>query len=139
MMDELRIEVPGIPPSANDYKRYRIVSLGHGAKPIAKWYHTAKAKAWFRDVAVFAGGRKIRGESYTLSFVVFVPDARTRDVDNFFKCILDAMAEAHGCGMIDDDKKVVEVHGYRRIDRTNPRTVAVIRTAQKELPCPDGC
>ena len=131
-MTELRIEVPGIPPSNNEYKRYRVIVPRRG-KPMAQWYYTAKAKAWFRDVATFARGQKIRDECYTVSFVIYVPDARTRDVDNFFKCILDAMAEAHGCGAIDDDKRVSEVHGYRRIDRLNPRTVIVVRTKQGTL------
>ena len=155
-MPEIRIEIPGLPPSGNHYKNYRVVVPRRGkriaaavraaphdknyrvvvprrGKPIVLWYLTPKAKAWFRDVAILARGQKIRGETYSVSFVVFLPDARTRDVDNFFKCILDAMAETHGCGVIDDDKRVVGVHGYRRIDRTNPRTVVVVRTAQKEL------
>lgn len=131
-MNELRIEIPFLPPSAGHYLASRVI-VRRNAKPIVQTYHTAAAKAWFRDVAVFAGGRRIRSERYSLSFVVFVPDARVRDVDNFFKCILDALADAHGCGAIDNDKKVTEVHGYKRIDRLNPRTVIVIRTEQGEL------
>jgi len=131
-MNELRIEVPGIPPSVNEYKKYRIVSA-RGRKPVALWYLTAKAKAWFRDVAVFARGEQLRAEVYSISYVVFLQDARIHDVDNFAKCILDSLAEQHGCGAIDDDKRVAEIHGYRRIDRTNPRTVIVIRIAQGSL------
>jgi hypothetical protein len=131
-VNELRVEVPGIPPSVNEYKKYRIV-CARGRKPVALWYHTAKAKAWFRDVGVFAGGRRLRAEEYSVSYVVFLPDARIHDVDNFAKCILDSLAEQHGCGAIDDDKRVAEIHGYRRIDRLNSRTVIVIRTEQGNL------
>lgn len=131
-MNELRIEVPGIPPSVNEYKKYRIVPRA-GRKPVALWYLTAKAKAWFRDVGVFAGGRQLWAEEYSVSYVVFLPDARIHDVDNFAKCILDSLAEQHGCGAIDDDKRVSECHQYRRIDRTNPRTVIIIRAAQGSL------
>ena len=108
-MNELRIEVPGIPPSVNEYKKYRIV-CARGRKPIATWYLTAKAKAWFRDVGVFARGQQLRAEEYSISYVVFLPDARIHDVDNFAKCILDSLAEQHGCGAIDDDKRVSECH-----------------------------
>ena len=131
-MTELRIEIPGIPPSNNDYKTYRVVTP-RGKAPIVTWFLTKKAKAWYRDVAVFAGGRQIRGERYSVSYVVFAPDARIHDVDNFAKCIFDSLAEAHGCGAIDDDKRVAEMHGYLRIDRANPRTIVVIRTEQGML------
>ena len=131
-MNELRIEVPGIPPSNNEYKTYRVVTP-RGKRPIVTWYLTKKAVAWYKDVAVFAGGRQIRGERYSVSYVVFAADARIHDVDNFAKCIFDSLAEAHGCGAIDDDKRVAEVHGYLRIDRANPRTVVVIRVDQGSL------
>ena len=131
-MNELRIEVPGIPPSVNEYKKYRIV-CARGRKPIATWYLTAKAKTWFRDVGVFARGQQLRAEEYSISYVVFLPDARIHDVDNFAKCILDSLAEEHGCGAIDDDKRVSECHQYRRIDRTRPRTVIIIRVQQGSL------
>ena len=131
-MNELRIEVPGIPPSNNEYKTYGVISP-RGKRPIVKWYLTEKSKAWYRDVGVFAGGRRIRGDQYSISYVVFLPDARIHDVDNFAKCIFDSLAEAHGCGAIDDDKRVAEVHGYLRIDRQNPRTVIVIRVEQGSL------
>jgi Holliday junction resolvase RusA-like endonuclease len=131
-MNELRIEVPGIPPSVNEYKEYRIVSP-RGGKPVALWYLTAAAKAWFRDVGVFARGQQVRAEEYSISYVVFLKDARIHDVDNFAKCILDSLADQHGCGVIDDDKRVAEIHGFRRIDPLRPRTVIVVRVAQGSL------
>ena len=117
-MPELRIEIPGIPPSGNHYKTYRVVGKH------VQWYHTAKAKAWWGTVAVFARGRQLRALYYVVSYVVYFPTARKQDVDNFAKCVLDGLSRA---GVIDDDAGVVDLHGYKRLDRANPRTVIVIK------------
>ena len=123
-MAELKIEIPGIPPSGNHYKTYRVVGKH------VQWYHTAKAKAWWGIVAAKAAGRQIRGLSYVVSYVVYLPTARKQDVDNFAKCTLDSLTRA---GVIHDDSAVVDLHGYKRIDRVNPRTVIVIKTDQESL------
>lgn len=34
---------------------------------------------------------------------------------------------------IDDDSKVADLHGYKRIDRSNPRTVIIVRTEQEQM------
>jgi Holliday junction resolvase RusA-like endonuclease len=131
-MDELRVEIGGIPPSVGHYNAYRaVVPRGRTpGKPFVHCYPTDQAKAWWRTVAAAVHGRQVRGEGYSVSFVVFLPTLQVRDVDNFSKCILDSLVQA---GAIDNDGKVEEIHGYRRLDRANPRTVVVIRTAQKEL------
>jgi len=84
-------------------------------------------------VAVLARGRKLRGPSYVVSYLVFVASGTCTDVDNYSKCILDSIAAAEGAGVIDNDKNVIDLHGYRRIDRNNPRTVIVVRTEQASL------
>jgi Holliday junction resolvase RusA-like endonuclease len=129
---ELRLEIAGVPPSGNHYKNFRVMPTRNG-KSVPSWYHTAKAKEWFQNVAAIARGRKLRGATYTVSYVVFTGSAVCTDLDNYAKCILDSISEVHGAGVIDNDKKVINLHGYRRIDRGNPRTVIVIRTDQGSL------
>lgn len=129
-MSELRLEIPGMnPPSVGHYNAYRVVTP-HGKKPFVQCYPTAKAKAWWDEVSRIAAGRKIRDAGYTVSLAVFTPTARVCDLDNMFKCVLDGLARA---GVIDNDKNVIDLHGFRRIDRQNPRTVIIVRSAQEQL------
>lgn len=129
-MNELRLVIPMCPPSGNHYKTYRIISPRGGGKPFVQWYHTEIAEAWFKMVAAVASGRQIRGASYELQFVVFLPNLRSVDTDNFFKVIGDGLQSA---GVIDNDKHISDVHGHRRTDRINPRTVIVIRSNQEQM------
>ena len=128
-MPELRLTIPGVPPSGNHYKAFRVVTP-RGGKAFAQWYLTAEAKDWMHTVQVIGAGRKLRGESYTISVAVFTPTARALDLDNAFKCILDSLQHS---GVIDNDKRVTDLHGYRRIDRLNPRTEVIVRTTQETL------
>ena len=77
-----------------------------------------------------ARGQQLRGGSYVVSYVVYAADLRRQDVDNWAKCILDGLTRAQ---VIDDDSGVTEIHGYKRLDRANPRTVIVVRSDQEEL------
>ena len=86
-------------------------------KSVPSWYHTAKAKEWSRRGRRHAAGRKLRAATYTVSYAVFTGSAVCTDVDNYAKCVLDGLAH---CGVIDNDKNVIDLHGYRRIDRGNP-------------------
>lgn len=131
-MSELRLEIPGVPPSGNHYKTFRVMPARNG-KSIPSWYLTKQAKEWFNTVEQIAAGRKVRSSTYTVSYAVFTPSLVCTDVDNYAKCILDSIAEAHGAGVIDNDKNVIDLHCYRRLDRNNPRTVIVIRSAQEQL------
>jgi Holliday junction resolvase RusA-like endonuclease len=127
-MSEIRLVVPMIPPSGNHYKDFQIITP-LGKKPFVQWYHTAEAKAWWGMVEMVAGGRKLRGPSIEISYIVFLPQRRA-DVDNYSKCIFDALTEA---GVIKDDRYVDDFHGHRRIDPLNPRTVIVIKSAQEQM------
>lgn len=128
-MSELRFEIPGNPPSVGHYLAYRVVSPRHG-KPFVQCYPTAEAKAWCATVAGIAAGQQLRGSTYTLTYAVYLPTARRQDVDNFAKVLIDSLVHA---GVIDDDSKVADLHGYKRIDRANPRTVIVVRTQQEQM------
>jgi Holliday junction resolvase RusA-like endonuclease len=128
-MAELRLTIPGNPPTGNHYKAFRTMPTANG-KMVPSWYLTREAKDWHFTVAAIAAGRTIRADSYTVSILVFTPTARQTDTDNFFKCALDSLQH---CGLIDDDKKVTDLHGYRRIDRANPRTVIIVKTEQGQM------
>lgn len=128
-MPEITLTIPGTPPSGNNYKRARVVTP-RGGKSFTSWYDTEAAKAWWATVERIAAGRTIRGDSYTVSYAVHVKNLAGADVDNYAKCVLDSLQKA---GVIDNDKKVIDLHGYRRIDRANPRTVIVVRTEQEQL------
>jgi Holliday junction resolvase RusA-like endonuclease len=128
-MPELTLEIPGCPPTANHYKTYRIVTP-RGRKPVAIWYLTSEAKAWYASVAAIAQGRYLRGSEYMITYTVYFPDARRRDGDNLDKCLYDSLTQA---GVIHDDSAVVEGHRYVRIDRVNPRTVITISARQEQM------
>ena len=128
-MSELRLVVPMIPPTGNHYKDCRIISPRGGGKAFLQWYHTPEAEAWWVCVAMVNAGRHIAGPSLEVSYIVFVAERRT-DTDNFAKCILDSLTK---CGAIEDDRYVDDVHGHRRVDKTNPHTVIVVKTDQEQL------
>ena len=128
-MSELRLEIPMIPPSVGTYSRHRIVSTSRG-KPFVQIYPTEEAKAWWETVARINAGRIIRGPILEVQYIVFLPDRRRRDVDNFAKCLLDALMK---CGAIEDDSFITDLHGHKRIDPLNPRTVIIVRSNQAQL------
>ena len=129
-MSELRLVIPMLPPSAGHYNHYRTVLPKRGGKPFVQVYPTDEAKAWWGCVAMVNAGRMIRGPVLELQFIVFLPDHRRRDTDNFLKCLCDALTK---CGAIEDDSLITDLHGHKRIDPLNPRTVVVIKTPQEQL------
>lgn len=126
-MSELRIVVPGVPPSGNHYKTYRVIT---GARSFVHWYHTEAAKSWWSRVERAADGRSLVADDYEIHFIVYRPTLHNVDVDNYTKCIFDALTHAK---VIPDDKKVSDFHGHRRLDRMKPRTVILIRAAQEQM------
>ena len=129
-MSELRLSIPMLPPSGNHYKTYRIISPKNGAKAFVSWYLTPEAEDFYQCVAMVAGGRSIGGASLEVTYIVFLPAGRRTDVDNYAKCILDALKHAR---VIRDDLDVDDLHGHRRRDLNAPRTVIIIKSQQEEL------
>lgn len=127
-MAELRLEIRGVPPSVGHYNAYRVA--GRPGKQFVQCYPTKAAKDWKKQVSAVAGGRKLRADAYTVSYLVYLGNARRQDVDNFAKVLLDSLTAA---GVIHDDCAVAELHAYKRIDRENPRTIIVIRTEQEQM------
>lgn len=81
-------------------------------------------------VAAVNAGRQLRGPSLELQYVVFFPDRRRRDVDNAAKQILDGLTR---CGAIEDDSLITDLHGHKRLDPQNPRTVIVVKCGQQQM------
>jgi Holliday junction resolvase RusA-like endonuclease len=128
-MSELHLTIPAIPPSAGHYNAYRVAGRS-GGKQFVQCYPTADAKAWWEMVAAINAGRVIRGPSLELQYIVYMPDRRRRDVDNAAKQICDSLTR---CGAIEDDSLITDIHGHKRFDPANPRTVIVVRTEQESM------
>ena len=129
-MFTLTIEIDGLPPSVGHYNAYRVMR-GRG-KDFVQCYPTAEAKAWKNTVAAICAGRGIESPAYIVGYMVIVPDARRRDLDNFGKCILDALVE---CRAISDDSRVMEIHAFKHIVKGSaPKTRISITGMQPELP-----
>lgn len=129
-MAELRLVVSLIPPSAGTYLRHRVVIPRRG-KPFVQLYHTEEAKQWWAWVDQVNAGRRIGGSVLDLRFIVYVPDYRRRDTDNWGKCICDALTR---CGAIKDDSLIYDIHGHKRVDPNQaPRTVIVVTSDQESL------
>jgi Holliday junction resolvase RusA-like endonuclease len=112
-VSEVVLTIPMEPPSSNHYKRYRVIGKH------ASWYLTAKAKGWHQAVAIIAAGQSAVGSKHEISYTVFQGTGSRGDVDNYAKCILDALVKA---GVLKSDASVVDLHAYKRRDRENPRT-----------------
>ena len=127
-MVELRLVIPAIPPSGNNYTRSAARCIN------GRWqvvhYHTPRAKAWWATVAAVAAGRRIVADWYTVSWVVYFPNARLTDPDNLEKTLFDGIKKA---SVITDDRHIRDHHGYTRVDRLNPRTEIIVRSEQGRL------
>lgn len=110
----IRFTLP-YPPSSNVYWRTfrnRVVV-------------SAEAKAYKRDAAIEArrqGVPKLLGK-VGVRLHVYRPQ-KSGDLDNRFKVALDALNKVAW----EDDDQVVELHGYRRDDKDNPRVEVAVWT-----------
>ena len=118
----LKIIVPLTPPSQNHYMCYRVVPM-NGKHQVAA-YPAKEAKAWWAAVANCSDGKMLEAVKYEVAYVVYQGSGERGDVDNYSKCILDALVKA---SVIDSDHKVFAIHGYKLRDRESPRTEIFIR------------
>jgi len=125
-MNELVLTIPIEPPSGNHYKSFRVIGKH------ASWYLTAKAKAWHVEVYMAAAAasncytrdgsckcRMVSGVAHEVTYTVYQGSGSRGDVDNYAKCILDALVKA---GALKSDASVVSLHAHKVRDRVNPRT-----------------
>lgn len=118
MSETLKIVVPLTPPSANMYMRTMVINGS------ARHYPSAETKAWWTAVKVFSRGQVFEAKEYEIAYVVYQGSGERGDVDNYSKCIFDALVKAE---VIDSDHKVYAMHAYKGRDRENPRTEIFIR------------
>lgn len=118
----LKIIVPLSPPSVNHYTKHRVMTI-NGQSTVSA-YPAKEAKAWWAAVAACAGGQSLSANEYEIAYVVYQGSGERGDVDNYAKCLLDALVKAE---VIDSDHKVFAIHGYKQRDRENPRTEIFIR------------
>jgi len=134
-MSALKLIVPLTPPSQNHYMCYRVATM-HG-KPQVIAYPAKEAKTWWRTVAAYNDGRRLPADAYEIAYVVYQGPNERGDVDNYAKCVLDALVKAEA---IDSDHKVMVLHAFKARDRENPRTEIFIRALGQlsllDLPMP---
>jgi len=117
-MKEIKFTIPLEPPSGNHYKSFRVIGKH------ASWYLTSQAKEWIRAVGLLAGPDMVSGDAHEITYTVYQGHGSRGDVDNYAKCILDALVKA---GVLKSDASVVDLHAHKRRDRENPRTEIHIR------------
>lgn len=111
--------VPLEPPSGNHYKKPRVFVGG------ISWYHTRPAKDWFAAVARVSSNMTVEGKAHEVEYTVYQGHGSRGDVDNYAKCILDALVRA---GVLKSDATVVDLICHKRRDRANPRTEIIVRS-----------
>lgn len=67
-----------------------------------------------------------REESFAVTLRVFVGTLRTIDVDNCSKNLLDALKGV----VFPDDRQVIDLHVFKRLDRGDPRVVVTVERAR---------
>ena len=107
---ELTIVVPLEPPSVNHYVKHTRTG---------RHYVTAEATAFMDAVAIFARGRRLKGDAYRVGFIVYQGKGSKGDVDNYGKVVMDGLAKA---GVIHSDAAVNLLTIAKARDWKNPRT-----------------
>lgn len=118
----IKITIPLTPPSVNHYMKQRVATINGHATVMS--YPSKDAKAWWKAVDSASRGICLEANSFEIAYVVFQGSNERGDVDNYAKCILDALVKAQ---VIDSDHKVTALHAYKVRDRANPRTEITIR------------
>lgn len=118
-MTELKMKIPGTPPSVNHYKMR--ARDGH-------WYVTGAAKDFKDDVARCSRGKQIRAKEYALEVTIYLGTGQRLDGDNGWKVLADALVQ---CGVIHSDAAVKDWILHIRRDRAYPRTEVTIWDASE--------
>lgn len=123
MNETVKILVHITPPSVNHYMKHRVATMNGQATVVA--YPSREAKEWWKAVDAAAQGASVDAKGYEVAYVVHQGHNERGDVDNYAKCVLDALVRAK---VIDSDHKVLALHAYKGRDRGNPRTEIFIRS-----------
>ena len=119
MSGEITLTLP-VPPSVNRYWRHIAIN-GQPRTLISE-----EGREYKRTVAILGCALSPMRGLVSLAYFVYRP-RRSGDLDNYLKGLLDALK---GVAFI-DDAQVVEIHGYLRDDKANPRVNVIIQDATK--------
>lgn len=120
-MKELILVIQAEPPSVNNYVRHT---------RSGRHYKTKEAHAWMGEVCktvLLAGARndpRVAGNTHEVTYTVYQGKGSRGDVDNYGKCILDALVAT---GVLKSDASIVDLYAHKRRDRDNPRTEITVR------------
>lgn len=114
------------PPHANNLYATGRDARRHLTKQGRAYRRAVKAAVWAQHLqsGYLAGLFPLQGR-LAVTFWLFPPDRRTRDVVNAEKAISDALG-AKGCAFYRDDSQFDEVHFYRGAVRRPPGVVVTI-------------
>lgn len=122
-----------IPPSSNEYLGKRVAYAG--GKPYVQVYKTKKAMDYERYmVKTLTRSAKEQGwvipekNDYLEMELVYYMNKLGRDIDNTYKLLIDALANA---GLIINDDKVIPIPKNIYIDKDNPRIEVKLKISEK--------
>ena len=123
-----------LPPSSNKYLGKRVSYSG--GKPFVQVYKTNKAMNYERYmVKTLQRESKEQGwitpekNDYIEMELVYYMNKLGRDIDNTYKLLIDALANA---GLIINDDKVIPIPKNIFIDKDNPRIEVTIKISDKK-------
>lgn len=114
---EIELILP-VPPSVNRY--WRNISVDNCPRTLI----SEAGRNYKREVALIARIETPLTGPVSVAYFVYRP-RRAGDLDNYLKSLLDALTGI----AYEDDRQVVELHGYLRDDPRDPRVNVIIQTA----------
>jgi len=111
----VRIVIPIEPPNVNNYVKHT---------RSGRHYKTKVALNWEAICRQTIAAPLVEGKAHEVEYVVFQGSGSRGDVDNYAKCIMDALVHN---GVLRSDASVVAIHGYKERDREFPRTEIRVR------------
>jgi Holliday junction resolvase RusA-like endonuclease len=110
------------PPNVNNYVKHTRGGRHYKTKAAHNWHQevllVVMKNPWHGAVQIMAG------KKHEVTYTVYQGFKSKGDVDNYAKCILDALVAT---GVLKSDASVVDMHAYKRRDRENPRTEITVR------------
>ncbi len=125
-MKELNLVIQAEPPNVNNYVKHT---------RSGRHYKTKAAHSWLEEVGIAVCAWKLScdpyneevlvpGKAHEVTYVVYQGFKSKGDVDNYAKCILDALVD---CGVLKSDASIVSLHAHKLRDRNKPRTEIKVR------------
>ena len=123
--NKLEFSIPNNPISVNNYLK----NTQHGRRfmpPKTKEYvevvQTISKKHLLLNLSTIEQAQLPTSKPLTMSLTYYFSDKRRRDIDNYSKCILDALQTI----IYNDDNQIQHLTLSKCIDKENPRTEVTI-------------